>query len=173
MSVSTRMSTNPTGRLDSDNAYIAEYLMKEADRADVPSDFFRDFHAGFVITSERDPAFSVCGCSDPNITCALFPAFNSGGGGSGGAATPAGTSSCPYYTLEDDSGCPDEELSGCYSVDGLSAGTVKGSDIGYCSEFFGDDLGCGISAERPVGATYPEQSDQTSVTVWYNNQVMV
>ena len=166
MSVSTMMSTNPTGRLDSDNTYIAEHLLREADRSAVPLDFFRKYQAGFVITSERDPAFSVCGCSNPIATCALFPAFNSDDEGSGESPD---VNKCPYYSLaEGDGSCP-VELPGCYSVDGVTA-NYRQENV-YCSSDNISVVMCGERGPRPVGATYPDQTEQLSVTVWYNNQV--
>ena len=158
VSVSTRMSTRPTGRLDSDNTYIAEHLLREADRAKYPSKFFRKYQAGFVVTSERDPAFSVCGCSNPIATCALFPSFEN-----------HSSSECPYYSLAEDAGFCPVELPGCYSVDGVAA-NYRQQNV-YCSSETSSVGMCGEPGQRPVGATYPDQTEQLSVTVWYNNQV--
>ena len=152
------MSTNSTGRLDSDNTYIAEYLLREADRADIPLDFFREYQAGFVITSERDPAFSVCGCSIRSETCELFPLFES-----------ADVNECPYYNLTEDGGVCPAEVPGCYSVDGAAANYIQ--ENVYCSSDNVSVVMCGKGGKRPVGATYPDQTEQLSVTVWYNNQV--
>ena len=64
ISISTTEEENPTGRLDDDNIYVAEHLLTLANK-NLPSVFFRQQQAGFVVTSNRKPAFSFCGYSDP------------------------------------------------------------------------------------------------------------
>ena len=58
---------NPSGKLESNNVYVAERLLTLSEDIGTPV-FFEQFQAGFVIT-QRDPPHSVCSCSAIADTC--------------------------------------------------------------------------------------------------------
>ena len=145
-----------SGRLDSDDIYAAEHLLNVAENQD-PSVFFRRVQAGFLVSSKREPSFSLCGCTPPNETCCFA-----------GVLSPAdNTTKCPNLTVSETSvnACP-PTLNGCYSVDGMSANDVQSAS---CAQ----EEKCGEPMKSPVGASYPDQENQLAVTIWYNNQVCV
>lgn len=169
VSVATSLEATPTGRLDSDNAYVSEHLLQLIDDKDQFS-FFQRYQAGFVVTDRREPALSVCGCSDPLDTCT---ALNT-------TRALDSTETCPHLvsceecieeglfndTLPDPDSCP-ATLPGCYTVDRASVSTTQNLTCHASSH-----AACGTPEQMPVGAVFPDQTGQAAVTVWYNNQVM-
>ncbi len=164
LSATDLMNSDLSGRLDSDNTYVAEHLMREAEDEDTVSDFYRQYQAGYVITSARDPAFSICGCTSVNDTCQHFNLLEP-------AAVNSTQCPYPYYELINISApappmtCPDS-FTGCYNVDGYVANGVEGL---ACS--FSGNLSTCDDGMRSVSATFPDHDDRVTVTVWYSNQV--
>ena len=166
LSVSDVSGDNVFGRLDSDSTYVAEYLLTDADRADTLSDFFRRNMAGFVITTRRDPPLSICGCTNPSTTDGILDFLES----------PNETLQCPYYeynrNISSGSGNATSHgpLSGCYVIEPGSS--VAFQDLSCPNDRnSNNDYLCGED-ERTVSATYPDQTEAVTVTVWYNNQVL-
>ena len=155
---------SPTGALDSEGTFVAEYLMHLADsrvtgtEIDTAS-FFRRYQAGFTVTT-RDPPYAVCGCQDEvQETCQrAFQPFGEG----------STEEECPYFQFNNESppdscficasGC---SIPGCATVEGIAATFLQSNSCNICPQ-----------SNRSVGAIYPT-SDQPpiAVTVWYNNQV--
>ena len=77
---------DPRGLLESDNVYIAEYLMQKAD-AIKPDVFFRRFQAGFSL-SYSEPSFGVCGCNTTEDVCNFV------------AHLRPSTGQCPRYSID-------------------------------------------------------------------------
>ncbi len=171
--------SNLSGPLDNQNTYVAEYLLKLASKEDTPTDFFQRYQAGFVITPTRDPPFSICGCATADNACEYFNLFEPSVNGS----------QCPYYFQptgnDTDPACPGD-LPGCYTVDGLfgniiadaSACTSRPSDsnslllLSNATRSAVEEISATCNnGSRPVSAVYPDQADQLTVTIWYNNQV--
>lgn len=71
LSYTAASAQQPQGLLESQNVYVAELLLQEAQRL-TPDVFFRRFQAGFSLTV-REPSHSVCGCSVPADVCTNSP----------------------------------------------------------------------------------------------------
>lgn len=86
LSYSSANKIDPKGPLASDNAYIAEYLLRTADVIK-PDVFFRRFQAGFSL-GYSEPSYSVCGCNATQDICKFI--------------TPLRPSSshCPRYSID-------------------------------------------------------------------------
>ncbi len=160
------MNSDLSGRLDSDNTYVAEHLMREADDQSTLFDFFRQYHAGYVITSTRDPAFSVCGCTSVSDTCQHFNYLD---------PSAVNSTECPYPYYELISGtsvpsntCPDP-FTGCYAADGFAGDSIY--SMACLGTGVTDNSSTCDDGMRPVSATFPDHDDRVTVTVWYNNQV--
>jgi len=76
-----------------------------------------------------------------------------GGAGGGGGGDAAAGASCST------------PLPGCYVVDGFSANVMNNAS---CSNPMGLAPTCTAGSQH---ATYPNQTEEVAVTVWYNNQV--
>ena len=159
-------SGSPTGALDSEGTFVAEYLMRLADSREIDTtSFFLRYQAGFTVTT-RDPPYAVCGCQTEELqTCQ-------------GAFQPLGerlnytAEECPYYTAleECDSASPPavcimcepaSNISGCSTVDGIAANALQSISCNSCPQ-----------SRNSVGAIYPTPDQSpVAVTVWYNNQV--
>ena len=63
VSVTDALSGTATGRLDSDNTYVSEYLLQYADQLSDLGDYYTRFLGGFTV-GRQEPAYSACGCSD-------------------------------------------------------------------------------------------------------------
>ena len=173
---------NSTGPLDSDNTYIAEYLVKVA--TDVqPSVFFQQVQAGFVI-SHQEPAVSFCGISDgtskelSGLLEILYHTIS--------AYDPPTPSCEDSFTscADDDDLCACVEALGCVNATlstgpnstlpgnyykNISAHIQTGLEQIVCNV---DEVGCHASGTPDsLAQIYPVQSDTLTVTVWYNNQV--
>lgn len=87
LSYSSTQNMVPRGPLESDNIYIAEYLLQTADtiKADV---FFRRFQAGFSL-SYSEPSYSVCGCNTTQDTCEFISPLR-----------PSSSGQCPRYSID-------------------------------------------------------------------------
>ena len=174
------ISRNTSGRLDSDSTYIQEFLLRDADRGDITADWLRQWQAGFVITVTREPALSICGCTNTNVTCNVYNLLE---------PSDDVNTTCPYYLFHysilngsSNQVCPNTNLPGCYTVDGFSGDVAEyvscpaklpGSNRTFDASI--DDLAnttdCGEDDERPISGVFPDQNDHVTVTVWYNNQV--
>lgn len=71
LSYTAASAQQPQGLLESQNVYVAELLLQEAQRL-TPEVFFRRFQAGFSLTV-REPSHTVCGCSVPEAVCTNSP----------------------------------------------------------------------------------------------------
>ena len=190
-------SSGGVGRLDSDNTYISEYLLQYADQFSVPLHYHRRVMGGFTI-GRQEPVYSACGCSDvtdftanyvaPLLQCSdavtttqayiipgAFDWYNS-------------TNCSPLITTTTTTSLlSGSEVGGTAAassvrVDGSSAGLLQG--LSCSSSIATESLssspqsgsleeGCGENSteQRPVSAFYPELTQRTSVTVWYNGKV--
>ena len=166
------LTENPTGPVDSDGTFVAEYLLRLAVETN-PAIFYRQYQAGFTVMN-RDPPYAACGCGNTRDlalqTCAL--------GFSPLGDQFDGTMDCPYLDhLEE---CSNETSlqevvnlrEPCLSCDGFSSipgcSTVNGTAANTLQNLTCVNSGC---VNRSVGAIYPNQGEQVSVTVWYNNEV--
>lgn len=151
---------SPTGALDSEGTFIAEYLMRFAEGFDTAT-FFQRYQAGFTITT-RDPPYTVCGCqNEVEETCQrAFQPF--------GEASPG--EDCPHFEVNMQSppdscficavGC---SIPGCSTVEGVAATTLQNNSCNACPQ---------SNANNSVGAVFPTPDQPPiAVTVWYNNQV--
>ena len=87
LSYSSLQKSVPRGPLESDNIYIAEYLLRTADSIK-PDVFFRRFQAGFSL-GYSEPSYSICGCNSTQDVCDFI--------------TPLRASSdeqCPRYSID-------------------------------------------------------------------------
>lgn len=174
-----------TGPLDSDNTFIAEYLVRVA--ADVqPSVFFQQVQAGFVV-SYQEPAISFCPTSSSvsqelsgliKILYHNISEYNTSSECEEHFETCADDVSCdcsnPFgctHACVDALGCvdgtlpngPNSTLPGNY-YKGVSACLQESLEQILC---YGDALG----TSKSVAQIHPVQDITTTVTVWYNNQV--
>lgn len=62
LSYSSIQNPEPRGSLESDNVYIAEYLLQTADMMR-PDTFFRHYQAGFSL-NYREPLYCLCGYNE-------------------------------------------------------------------------------------------------------------
>ncbi len=150
---------------------MAEYLLRVIIKDNDQFSFFNRYQAGFVVSARREPAFSLCGCSNPHNTCRALNTLK-----------PVNTTAqCPHLAtceecldsdlftvspISNSSGSCPATLPGCYTVDRASVNITRSLT---CHE--SSHMACGSPEERPIGATFPDQSEQLAVTVWYNNQV--
>ena len=87
LSYSSFQQSPPSGPLESNNIYIAEYLLQTADSIK-PDVFFRRFQAGFSL-GYSEPSYSICGCNTTHDVCEFI--------------TPLSASSsdqCPRYSID-------------------------------------------------------------------------
>ena len=175
-----------SGRLESNNVYVAEKLLMVAEDID-PTLFFQRFQAGFVV-AQRDPPFSVCSCSEPSNTCHYISPLQQHSTESEQNCTSqysisepcaifwagclAGISiscsaisfmGCDNFGSNASASC-DASLAGCYEVEGLSANILNNVS---CSH----RMNAPLCSPDTASATYPDQNEEIAVTVWYNNQV--
>ena len=86
LSQSSQLSI-PRGPLESDNVYIAEYLLRTADFIK-PDVFFRRFQGGFSL-GYSEPSYSICGCnSTQDVSDFIIPLRASSDG------------QCPQYSID-------------------------------------------------------------------------
>ena len=215
-----------TGRLDSDNTFVAEYLLRFAEEF---GNYQTQVMGGLTIGRE-EPVYSACGCSSPSgftqsyvaplqqcsdsgsgdrsyVVSGAFEWYNSTectsllqtfGVGSGLPTTGAGSG---LPTTGAGSGLPVTSSTGVVvsqvaallatlnasvRVDGSSLGALQALSCSTidASSLASDDNnsllsgvqdGCGENSttERPVSAFFPQQTQRTSVTVWYSGKVCV
>ena len=164
------------GPLDSDNTFIAEYLVKVADDLK-PSVFFQRVQAGFVV-SYQEPALSFCGLTDKSrneeIARLLELLYSNS------------TSQCGPELV----GCRDElqdPFSSGYShcIEALNCLPEVEPNITLPGGYYNDlpsriqsvlqELVCngdaGLGKVDSVAQISPVQEDTLTVTIWYNNQV--
>ena len=77
----------PQGPLEGQNVYVAEELLRIAERIGAPN-FFRQFQAGFTL-AVRDPPYSVCSCGMTRDCANISPLTTS--------EPPA--NECPRYSI--------------------------------------------------------------------------
>ena len=164
-----------SGPLDSDNTFVAEYLIGIADKLE-PSVFFQDVQAGFVV-SYQEPPLSFCRLADGNQTLTfstlLSALYNR-------SAFTFNQSCDDYLTL-----CYENITSGSFGCDcALECVESVVPDIGNVTSLPGDYYSrlpsdtqyviqepvCG-KLQAGVAKVYPDQEDTLTVTIWYNNQV--
>ena len=199
VSVIDALSGAATGKLDSDNTYVSEYLLQYANQLSTPNDYYTRIAGGFTV-GQQEPAYSACGCSDAsNFTLNyLLPLHQ---------CSVTASSELSYIIPE---AFDWYDSSNCSSLVSIDTVIVPGSDIGdavgivpvttlqtlnasvrvdwssagalqslCCSTINASSLnatvqqGCGENgtAQRPVSAFYPTQTQRASVTVWYNGKV--
>ena len=152
-----------TGRLDSDNTYVNEYLLRLAENMGGPI-YSRRVLGGFTL-SQIEPTFSICGCDsfNFNLTEALLNVQQ----------CRIDSSVTVSSTDRDfDINCANYDFSGSGSGNGpVFNGGMNGIDSAFlqrsvCSE-------CNqSSSERPIGSFYRTQFIPIlTSTVWYNNNV--
>ena len=194
------MDTDLTGRVDGENPFVAEQLLRVA--KDLSADVFFDrYMAGFSI-AYRDAPFSVCGCSSRGVTCTeyLDPLLTYSFSDTGCVAPEIGNcpnetdsrasivrtcvgslaSSCNLTSLYGTcqfSTSPPLNATECAAADPLPGNY---SIDGLCGDFLtvlscnamaSQFSNCGTFSERPISASFPQQDTEVSATVWYNNAV--
>jgi hypothetical protein len=87
LSYSALHKSIPRGPLESDNIYIAEYLLRTADSIK-PDVFFRRFQVGFSL-SYSEPSYSICGCNLIQDVCDFFTPLRASSDGQ-----------CPRYSID-------------------------------------------------------------------------
>ena len=87
LSYSSLQKSGPRGHLESDNIYIAEYLLRTADSIK-PDVFFRRFQAGFSL-SYSEPSYSICGCNATQDICDFITPLRASSSGQ-----------CPRYSID-------------------------------------------------------------------------
>ncbi|CAI8011243.1 Phospholipid-transporting ATPase ABCA1 [Geodia barretti] len=174
LSVSDAYNGSLSGPLDSDNTFVAEYLIGIADKLE-PSVFFQDVQAGFVV-SYQEPPLSFCRLADGNQTLTfstlLSALYNR-------SAFTFNQSCDDYLTL-----CYENITSGSFGCDcALECVESVVPDIGNVTSLPGDYYSrlpsdtqyviqepvCG-KLQAGVAKVYPDQEDTLTVTIWYNNQ---
>ena len=189
---SLSLFANKSGRLDTMNTYVAEYLLRASLELD-PIVFFRRYQAGFTITAQ-DPIVSICDCNN----CTLFERLTIEMRNS---SEPEDT--CPVYLAEfsrksNETLCSNQPS--CFSVEPLSANFLQVCShtcMYVCALLHCCSLSlllpvifllcislpalfkilscnasvCGAAESRPVSKVYPEQLPTPAVTVWYSNDV--
>ena len=176
LSVDDYYDNDAVGPLDSDNTFIAEYLVKVADDLK-PSVFFQQVQAGFVV-SYQEPALSFCGLANKSRNeeiARLLVLFYSN-------STPqceTKLNDCqndlhdPFIGYSqrciEALNCvsevePNITLPGDY-YDGLRSGLQSGLQELVCT---GDPA---LGTVDSVAQISPVQEDTLTVTIWYNNQV--
>lgn len=162
------------GPLDSDNTYVAEYLLGVSDDLQ-PSVFFQEVQAGFVV-SYQEPALTLCGCSDSESRQATglldilynISAFNFT------AECNETLTACRdelYQGPYDFSSCEDALMNGCVPDDlniTLPGGYYENLPYDMQLALLNLKFPC---SRQSVAKTYPVQEDTLTVTIWYNNQV--
>ena len=175
-------NTDTTGRLDSDNTYVNEYLLRVAERMRAPI-YSRRVQGGFTL-SRTEPIFSVCGCSD------ILDSGNFSGDILSGLQQCSVNDTVVFS--ESDNGntnvkCIDESAMEGMAI-GSGSGSGSGSGISSAdaeeSSFRLDGINVGLlqrsvcsecnqsTYDRPISSLFgPELTPLVTATVWYNNNV--
>ena len=176
LSVNDALNGSVSGPLDSDNTYIAEYLLRVSDDL-LPSVFFHEVQAGFVV-SYQEPALSFCKQNDATdnrkIVALLEILANM-------SAFNFNDEECNETLLM----CRDEiyagnfsackralELDNCVGDVLPNITTIPGSfynSLPYNLQQYLYGYLCPSS--ESVTKVYPVQDNTMTVTIWYNNQV--
>ena len=173
---------NSTGLLDSDNTYVAEYLLRVA--ADLqPSVFFQRVQAGFVV-SYQEPVLSFCGQTNETLNVELSDLIEAVCNCSTDMPIPSvcrpEIERCEMYL--DDTICECEEALEClgknpFNMTVLPAGYHNNLSYSFQMDFSSsvcpnDFYECSISDGTNLAAQiYPPEKEALTATVWYNNQV--
>ena len=158
------------GPLDSDNTFIAEYLISVADKLQ-PSVLFREVAAGFVV-SYQEPSLSFCRLSIDSKTRRLSALLN--------VIHNISAFDIPDEQCRDKfTRCADGKFSICEQaldcIDNDILSEVTSIPGGYYNSLpYNMQSGlhgyfCG--GANYVSKVYPVQDSTTTVTIWYNNQV--
>ena len=183
LSLSDAYSSSISGPLDTDNTFVAEYLIGEADRLK-PSVFFQDVQAGFVV-SYLEPSLSFCKQPEEEETqkfSALLNIFYNR------SAFDFPNPDCDFYLDEcweslsqfgyyyckkamDLSGCVESALP---NITDLPADYYN--SLPYDLQYLIQYPACDVYSENPsespsVAKVFPDQESSVTVTIWYNNQV--
>ena len=153
-----------TGRLDSDNTYVNEYLLRLAENMGGPV-YSRRVLGGFTL-GQIEPTFSICGCDSFNFN--LTEAFRNVTNLQQCKIDSSGTVS----TTDLDINCANDDFSGSGNgngpvfngrMNGIDAASLQRSVCSECNQ---------SSSEQPIGSFYRTQLIPTlTATVWYNNNV--
>ena len=188
---------NPTGKLDSNNVYVAEKLLMVSEELE-PAVFYQRFQAGFAVT-RRDPPYSVCSCSLPSDTCNFISPLQRESGEECSSqysippqcnlvwAACIGLRNCSFVGPSQcgDFDAPSGSGSGSGPNTGGGAGVSCNVPLPGCYVVDGFSADVMINAScAPRGlapacasgsqqAVYPDQTEELAVTVWYNNQVWI
>ena len=173
MSIDDAINSSAAGPLDSDNTFIAEYLL-EASNDLQPLVFFQEVQAGFVV-SYQEPALAFCNMSQSsnetrrlsallsvlanisafNLSSECVMLLNN--------CSEGNASSC----LEALTDCVDDALPDISPIPGDYY-----NNITYDMRLYLHTYACPEEAKgASVAKVYPVQSDTMTVTIWYNNEV--
>jgi ATP-binding cassette subfamily A (ABC1) protein 3 len=184
-----------SGRLDSDNAFVAEFLLRYAEGF---SNYQTQVVGGLTIGRE-EPVYSACGCSSPSEFTESYvaPLQQCSESATGGDRSYVLSGAFEWYNSTDcsslltttvvggvGSGLPATPvailapLNASVRVDGsslgalqaLSCSTIDASSLGSDDSSVQEGCGQNSTGERPVSAFFPEQTVRTSVTVWYSGK---
>ena len=202
VSVTDAASGSATGRLDSDNTYVAEYLLANAERF---SDYQTQVMGGLSVGGE-EPTYSACGCSSPtdftqsyvaplqqcsdlatggdrsyvvsgafewynNTDCSSLLQTTLVGGVGSGVSGGSGLVPEPVTILTPLNASVRVDGSSLGALQALSCSAIDASSLGYSDDSVQEGCGENSTAERPVSVFFPEQTQRTSVTVWYSGKV--
>lgn len=169
-------NTSSQGPLDSDNTFIAEYLITVADKLQ-PAVFFQELAAGFVV-SYNEPSLSFCGQSSSIETRKISAILN--------IIYNISAFNIPDEQCRDDlTRCADGSVSSCEGAldlpncvdDLLSQVTILPGEyydsLPYDMQSSLNDIACRRGSANNVSKYYPAQDSTTTVTIWYNNQVSI
>lgn len=174
-------SQGVAGRLDSDNTYVDEYLLRFSEKTE---QYHSTLMGGFTI-GQQEPIFSACGCGDVNTFVEEYVAPLQQCEERNNTSIYSIPNAFEWYTstncsslITDSNGSGSsanngEVISGLFTLLPLNSTlTVDGSSTGTLQ-----DLSCSTNSEcqngRPISKFYPEQTSRTSVTVWYSGKVSI
>ena len=157
------VGSQETGALDSVNVYVAEHLLTVIEEVELAL-FFQQFAAGFVVHS-LDPPYAACGDENEDVSCAsLVPALSSF------------QASLQHLNSTDPLNACLAALSGtvnqsCSQLLPTNWSTNYNAYLESCIAIASCDSPSSMNNLVGKLSSNPSQSNEVSVTVWYNNKV--
>ena len=177
LSVSDAYNQSISGPLDSDNTFVAEYLIEVADKLQ-PSVFFQEVQAGFVV-SYQEPPITFCRLGDMSHSVLLsgllgalynMSAFSFPNPECNGYIRSCNSSIGYFGTFNEDCVRALE----CVNSSNYNITSIPGDYYDYLpsdTQSVIEDTVCSKYQQSGAAKVYPDQDDSMTVTIWYNNQV--
>lgn len=176
LSVTDAYNQSISGPLDSDNTFVAEYLIEVADKLQ-PSVFFQEVQAGFVV-SYQEPPITFCRLGDMSKSV-LFSGLLSALYNMSAFSFP--DPECDEYIRSCNSSIRDfgtfnncKSALECVNSTNYNITSVPGDYYAHLpsdTQSVIEDTVCSKYQQSGAAKVYPDQDDSMTVTIWYNNQV--